>query len=112
MSVTFYAAGAPDEMDVNMSNSNAALVCGSLGIDLDPDWCGDMAADLFMGRVVMGLALTPADEGMPSYEHVTAPGQARFIEGARRPGYVQERLAQLHTLAQWAVEHQAEVSWA
>lgn len=114
MSVTFYAAGSPDDLDVNMSNSNAARVCESLGISLDPDWCGDMPADDFMGRVLMALALSPADEGMPSYEHVTGPGTARMIEGARRPGYLQERLTQLHALASWAWanDRTALVSWA
>lgn len=111
MSVTFAAQGAPD-LDINMCNRNAALVCESLGIALDPDWCGDMAAADFHGRVVLALALAPADEGMPSYDHVTAPGSARMIEGARRPGYLQERLAQLHQLSTWAIAHGAEVWWS
>lgn len=106
MSVTFTAAGMPTstdvdtfggELDVNMSNTNAALVCATLGIELEPDWDGEMDAPLFLGRVVMAMALAPSDEGMPSYEHV-GPG-ARMIEGARRPGYVQDRLLALHALA-------------
>ncbi|AXN53284.1 hypothetical protein PBI_THONKO_12 [Mycobacterium phage Thonko] len=108
MSVTFYADGT--DLDVNMSNRNAALVADALGIDLDADgWCGSATADDFMGRVVMALALAPSDEGMPSYEHV-GPG-ARMVEGARRPGYLQERLRELHELAEWAVAHSAEVVW-
>lgn len=116
MSVTFYAAGAPQdadgfgELDVNMNNRNAALMCDALGIALGDDWCGDMEADAFHGRVVMALALAPADEGMPSYE-VAGPG-ARMVEGARPAGYLQGRLAQLHELSTWAVAHQAVVSWA
>lgn len=111
MSVTFTASqGAPDELDVNMNNRNAAMVCEALGIELDPDWCGEMDAADFQGRVLMALALSPADEGMPSYEHA-GPG-ARMVEGARRPGYLQERLGQLHELAAWAVGHGAEVWWS
>jgi hypothetical protein len=110
MSVTFYAAGAPDELDINMSNSNAATICAALGFSLDPDWCGEMSALDFQGRVLMALAISPADEGMPSYEHQGAG--ARMIEGARRPGYLQERLGQLHELAAWAVANNVAVVWA
>lgn len=110
MSVTFTAQGAPDELDVNMSNSNAATVAASLGIDLDPDWCGDLPAGDFMGRVLLALAISPADEGMPSFEHA-GPG-ARMIEGARRAGYLQERLGQLRDLAEWATAHGADVWWS
>jgi hypothetical protein len=110
MSVTFTAQAAPEDMDVNMSNRNAAFVADALGISLDPDWCGSMPATDFQGRVLTALALAPKDEGMPSYE-VPGPG-ARMIEGARHPGDLQDRLRQLHTLAQWAVAHGAEVWWS
>jgi hypothetical protein len=111
MSVTFTAAGADErELDVNMSNSNAAMVAEALGFSLDPDWCGEMGGADFQGRVLLALAISPADEGMPSYEHA-GPG-ARMIEGARRPGYLQERLGQLHELASFAVETGVEVWWS
>lgn len=112
MSVTFTAAGTDElfELDVNMSNSNAAMVAAALGFSLDPDWVGEMEARDFQGRVLLALAISPADEGMPSYEHV-GPG-ARMIEGARRPGYLQERLGQLHELASWAVDHGALIWWS
>jgi hypothetical protein len=110
MTVTFTAAGSPDDLDVNMSNRNAALVCQTLGIELDPDWCGEMPALDFQGRVLMALAVAPTDEGMPSYEHV-GPG-ARMIEGARRAGYTQERLGQLHDLAVWAARRDVAVWWS
>lgn len=32
---------SPEEIGVNMSNSNAHRVAQTLGIDLDPDWCGE-----------------------------------------------------------------------
>jgi hypothetical protein len=110
MSVTFTAQGAPDDLDVNMNNRNAAFVADALGFSLDPDWCGEMTAGDFQGRVVLALALAPSDEGMPSYE-VAGPG-ARMIEGARRPGYLQDRLTALHALAAWAVDHGAQVWWS
>lgn len=128
MSVTFTAPGSPTDvevyededgrhefpygvLDVNMSNRNAAFVAEALGIALAEDgWCGSMSAADFKGRVVMALGLAPSDEGMPSYE-VPGPG-ARMIEGARRPGYLQEQLTNLHALADWAVANSAEVTWS
>ena len=113
---------SPEELEVNMSNSNAATVAATLGIDLDAEgWCGSVPAEDFLGRVLVALAVSPADEGMPSFQ--LAPGDSAgvfgtvreggpvFIQGARRPGYLQERLAQLHELALWAVEHGAEVTF-
>ena len=118
--VNALSATSPEELEVNMSNSNAATVAATLGIDLNElGWCGSMAAEDFLGRVLVALAISPADEGMPSYR--MAPGDSAgvfgtvreggptFIQGARHPGYLQERLAQLHELAVWAVENKAEV---
>lgn len=111
-----------EHLAVNMSNGNAALVCATLGIDLDAEgWCGSLSAADFLGRVLLALAIAPADEGMPSYE--LAPGDSagifgtvrqggpRFIQGARPEGYTQQRLAQLRELAEWAVAHNAEISF-
>lgn len=118
MSVTFsaYVPGSvggvcsPEELDINMNIRNAATVCDALGIDLNElGWSGSMAAADFQGRVLMALAVAPVDEGMPSYEH-PGPG-ATMIEGARSPGYLQERLGQLRELADWAVANNAEISF-
>jgi hypothetical protein len=125
MSVTFSADDLDwdSELAVNMSNSNAATVASTLGIDLDAEgWCGDMAPQDFLGRVLVALALSPADEGMPSFQ--LAPGDSAgvfgtvreggptFIQGARRPGYLQERLEQLHELAEWAVKHNSYICYS
>lgn len=117
MSVTFTAAGVPQddegwsELDVNMSNSNAATIAATLGIDLDAGgWAGEMEARDFQGRILLALAIEPSDEGVPAHE-LPGPG-ARWIECGRRPGYVQERLGQLHELAQWAVDHGALIWWS
>ena len=103
---------SPEDGWVNMSNSNAHNVCQALGIDLEPEWCGSMSADDFLGRVLLALAISPEDEGMPSYELPREPGRVRWIEAARRPGYLQERLGQLRELADWAVANEAIVMWA
>jgi hypothetical protein len=133
MSVTFTAAtrtfrpefnadvlmSAPEaeELEVNMSNANAVVVCSSLGIDLEAEgWCGSLPAEDFLGRVLLALAITPTDEGIPAHEVAQEfkpswVGQARMIECGRREGYTQERLTQLHELAAWAVAHGAEISF-
>jgi hypothetical protein len=99
-----------EELEINMSNSNAAVVCAALGIDLDAEgWCGSLPAEDFLGRVLVALAIQPSDEGIPVHELPT--GGVRWVECGRRPGYIQERLGQLHELAQWAVAHGAEVDF-
>lgn len=131
MSVSFTAPDMPKaedgmgEYEVNMSNSNAVRVAESLGFRLDPDGDGDlygqMDATEFLGHVLMALALAPADEGMPAFElspgdsagifGVVREGGPRFIQGARRPGYLQDRLRELHALAEWAVANSQPVQW-
>ena len=112
-----------EELEINMSNSNAVLVCESLGINLEEEgWCGSLPAQDFLGRVLVALAVSPADEGMPSHDlqpgddagplfGIVREGGPRIIQGARRPGYLQERLGQLRELADWAVAHDAEIDF-
>jgi hypothetical protein len=103
---------AAEDLEVNMSNSNAARVCSTLGIDLDEEgWCGSMSADDFLGRVLIALAIEPADEGVPSHELPREPGKVLWIEAGRAPGYNQERLTQLRELADWAVANGAEIAF-
>ena len=138
MSVTFTAAtrafrpefnaevvmSAPEaeELEVNMSNSNAAVVCATLGIDLEEwGWCGSLPAADFLGRVLIAPAVSPVDAGVPA--HRLQPGDSAgvfgtvveggptFIECGRREGYTQERLDQLRELADWAIAHNAEISF-
>jgi hypothetical protein len=126
MSVTFAAAArtfnaefnadvimaipAADDLSVNMSNTNAARVCETLGIDLDDlGWCGSLPAADFLGRVLVALAVCPVDAGIPAHElSGTSP---RWIECGRPEGYLQDRLGQLRELADWAVAHDAEIDF-
>lgn len=102
---------AAEHLAVNMSNSNAARVCGSLGINLDAmGWCGSLTAQDFLGRILVALAVEPADAGLPSTVDA-APGRATFIDCGRAPGYAQERLEQLRELADWAVANGVEISF-
>ncbi|MFE6714043.1 hypothetical protein [Streptomyces sp. NPDC057695] len=100
MSVTFFADAAVEE--VNMANANAARVLDVLGYD---ELAGDAEADDFLGRVLVALALVPADTGRPP----TAEG--RFVDCGRRAGYVLERLEDLRVLAEEARASGLPVYW-
>lgn len=102
--------------DVQASNANARTLLNALGYgtddsDRDPFACteelsGSEDADSFLGRVLLALAVLPEDAGLP----VVTTG--RVHDCGRAPGYVQEKLNGLRTLAQWCQEHGRAVSWA
>jgi hypothetical protein len=107
MSVTFTsAAGSPT---LNVANGNAAELFELLGLEFDGDY-GEATAEDFLGRVLIAQALVGVafdDEN----------GRPTFSEGletwcGRRPGYLAEKLAILHRIATWAVEHKAMVWWS
>ena len=114
MSVTFTAQDpttgefvSTEAMEINMANGNAATVLEVLGLDA-VELMGGEPADAFLGRVLMAMAVSPEDAGVPAH---TAVDNARWIECGRRPGYVQERLEQRHALAEFAKGLGAEVCW-
>jgi hypothetical protein len=105
--------------EVNVSNANARLLLEALGLPFE-DGSGSLAADDFLGRVLMALAVAPADPGVPM--HRLVPGEstifgpvaefgATFIDCGRREGYLQERLVQLEEVARHAIGVGREVSW-
>ncbi|MBV7674284.1 hypothetical protein STHAL_33090 [Streptomyces halstedii] len=100
MSVTF-SAGLTGE-PVNMNNANAAHVLSALGYY---ETYGAEDAGLFLGRVLLALALAPQDAGRP------AAGDGRYIDCGRPQGYTQERLMQLHGLAATAQASGRRVTW-
>jgi hypothetical protein len=120
--------------EVNLSNHNASMVLETLGVDVADDLCGSMSADDFLGRVLIALAISPADEGMPAYKLTGADytGQggllggllaglaeaeandeptATFWQGARPAGYLQERLEMLREIAEFAKSKGWGVCW-
>jgi hypothetical protein len=117
MTVTFSAydeqsetfASDADDMDVNMSNANARHLLDALGLDTD-DLTGHVPAETFEGAVLLALAINPADEGIPAHELV--PGRPNVIDCGRRPGYTEERLGELRTLAAFARERRLTVVWS
>lgn len=109
---------------VSVHNSNARLLLDALGYPTSRDGSpfsdpfepfdhatGDADADDFAGRVLTALALTPTDEGRPAVGSVGANG-ARWVDGGRRPGRIQELLGELRDLAETARTHGLAISWA
>lgn len=115
----------PDLIEINMANRNAVRVLLALGYITDADLAADDAptfagipmvgvdlsghdsADSFLGRVLMALALSPTDEGMPTNQiasNVTAFGWAS--------GDLQNRLTALHQLAVQCAAQGSAVTWA
>ena len=126
------------EPEVNLSNGNASEMLDNLGIQVGEDFAerciGSMPAEDFKGRVLMALALCPADEGMPAYKLGSEEAPAHFgfiadaLEGkaqaeaegregvtvwqcARREGYTQEMLGYLLEVAEYAQAQGREVVW-
>jgi hypothetical protein len=98
--------------EINVTSVNARALLDVLGITREecPDLVGGEAPDAFLGRVLMAQAVNPADAGVPAAE-VPGPG-ARFIDCGRDEGYIDERLGQLRTLAEFCVAEGREVVWA
>lgn len=104
MSITFTPVnGGPS---VNLANGNARQVLDLLSFD--GDW-GEAPAEDFLGRVLIALALlsflTEDDEGQPlDDEH-------QWIDCGPGPGYLADRLTDLHDIAMWAADHRSAVMW-
>ena len=110
MSVTFTAdvVEHPSAPVVNVNVSNAVRLLGVLGYPAEDALGGEVSAGEFLGRVLLALAVEPDDAGMPGCE---APDHGRFIECGRLPGYLQDRLRDLHELAEWCQERSSTVTW-
>lgn len=116
MSVTIYTSSTSTTApEVNMANGNAIRVLDLVGITGDDAYCGSMSGEDLLGRVLVALALTPEDEGTDTYE--AGPDEGHFQGGThifcgRRPGYLQDRLEQLHDIATFAAAEGATVRWS
>lgn len=91
---------------VNMANGNACRVLGELGYPDEAVAFGDDTAQGFLGRVLLALAVVPADEGVP------AVADGNMVDCGRRPGYLQDRLGDLHRVALWCRDHERRVVWS
>ncbi len=97
---------------MNVSNINAIEILGALG--LVDEWgvrmAGEVSADDMLGRVLVALGVAPKDEGRPAS---ILPGKGmQVIDCGREPGYLQKRLRELRTLAEWCRERHLPVMWS
>lgn len=99
-----------DAPSINMSNDNAVGVLALLGIDTSDELAGDLSADDFLGRVLLAQAVKPADPGVPAT--VVSDGGMMALACGRRPGYQDERLAQLREIADWCRANDRAVCWS
>lgn len=90
--------------DVNVSNGNARVVLDALGF-VEDDLYGELDAELFLGRILLAEAVSPVDAGRPTVR------TGNFVECGRDEGYLQHRLSQLRSLAEWARLHDATITW-
>ena len=96
---------------VNMANGNAEDVIDVLdvlGIDRS-DISGSMPARDFLGRILMALAVAPDSAPIPAH---LMHGSTNVIRCERTPGYVQDRLRDLHEVAEFAITHNRPITWA
>ena len=97
---------------VNMSNTNAAHLLGLLGlIDEDgPFMSGFVSTEDMRGRILLARALAPSDAGVPATVVKNDNGPTIY-DGGRPEGYAEKRLAQLDDIVDFALQHQADISW-
>jgi hypothetical protein len=121
MSITFAAAPtrradgtldfhtSDDEPWVNVSNTNASLLLERLGIEFD--YSGQIDAEDLLGRALVAN-VGRDDSGMASTTDRGAGG-ATIIDCGLRPGYFDERMAQLVEVAEYAkTVGTGKVQWA
>lgn len=120
MSITVYVECSPEGVfegtDVNMSNTNAAMIFRDLGVDLVEDgWCGSMEPLDLAGRVLVALALAN-DTGTPSSTHqaVREDGTlgATVIDCGIQAGYKHDKFLHLLEVAADATRLGRRVVWA
>jgi hypothetical protein len=90
--------------DLNLSNTNARRVLEALGFT-DDELFGELSAELFLGRILLADAVSPVDAGRPTI--ITG----NVIECGTEEGYLQDRLARLRSLAEWAYANNATITW-
>ena len=92
---------------VQMSNTNAADVLAALGLD----WYGSIGAAEMRERVLLARGLNTYDEARAALAHTGARGAA-VIHVGREAGYVDEKLARLAEMAEFAAAKGVSISWS
>ena len=103
---------------VNMANGNVVAVFKVLGLlsdtpdgsDIDdPFQGGSLSAEDFLGRILVA-SIADTSPARPTVES-RGPQGAMFIECGLGEGYVQDRLADLRVVAEYAVANDRDVEW-
>jgi len=99
-----------DFVTVNLANSNADRIMRLLGYSGRDLYCGTAAVDDFLGRLLVadGL-LETSDERAPQIHK--GQGGATLIDLGERAGYLNEKLALLIDLANWAKQNDSDICW-
>ncbi|QYN40983.1 hypothetical protein K1T35_47435 (plasmid) [Pseudonocardia sp. DSM 110487] len=103
------------DRQVDVSVGRIRLVFGALDIDSadpyndDPNWVS--AFDMIC-RVDRYLAAHPEKDPGSDDQVDWHPRRATWIQGGRRPGYLDEKLEELRTLAERCAQHGWDVAWA
>lgn len=95
----------PEAPSLNVSNANARVLLAQLGL-ATTDLCGTLTGEDFLGRVLLATALATTDAGRPQE---TTGG---FTDCGRRAGYLDERIAVLRDIADFAVSNALPVVWS
>lgn len=97
---------------VNVSGGNAMYLLNLLGVEVDPEDhpIGSMAAEDFLGRVLVALAVNPADAGRPVTE-TTAESGMTIVDCGRSEGYSDRRLVELREIAEFGTSRGRDIQW-
>ena len=96
----------PEAPSLNVSNANAGVLLAQLGLATTDDLCGTLTGEDFLGRVLLATALATTDAGCAPE---TTGG---FTDCGPSAGYLDERLAVLRDIADFAVSNALPVVWS
>lgn len=100
---------ADAEPEVQLSNSNAAVLLDVLGITVGKDWhercTGSMGAEDLLGRILIAEAIAPISAEVPAF------AEGNIIWGGRQEGYIQSKLEGLKNVALFGFQHNRNITW-
>jgi hypothetical protein len=99
-----------DELDVNVSQANGAVLLYALGL-YGEDLSGTTTAQDFFGRVMFARAEDRDDTGVAVTEFRHTPQGMTFIDCGIRPGYYADVFGRLSALAAEAMRLGRDIQW-
>lgn len=102
-------AACPDcSLEVNVSNTNAALILERLGVEFD--YCGSLSADEAYSRAM--LANVGRDDSGQAASVSKAEGGATWVDCGLEAGYFDRQMSRIATLAEAGMAQSRKVVWA